>query len=134
MAFIAHAHQKVLRMTVQFRIIVHIFLISYFFFVCFRRNSIPPTTTVTNLLVKQKAAYGQMCIDVGFWGGIIPGNQEELPKLIDHGVVGFKCFLCPSGVDEFPNVTEDDVETAYKRLNGSNGLIAVNIFRLPKHF
>lgn len=90
------------------------------------RNSIPPTTTVNNLLEKQKATNGKICVDVGFWGGIIPGNQMELPKLMDHGVVGFKCFLCPSGVDEFPNVTEHDVELAYEQLNGSNGLIAVN--------
>lgn len=64
-------------------------------------------------------------MDVGFWGGIIPGNEKELPKLIEEGVVGFKCFLCPSGVDEFPNVTEEDVELAYKQLVGMNGLIAV---------
>lgn len=89
------------------------------------RNSIPPTTTVENLLEKQRAAQGKVCVDVGFWGGIVPGNQMELPKMIEHGVVGFKCFLCPSGVDEFPNVTETDVELAYQQLNGTDGLIAV---------
>lgn len=67
-------------------------------------------------------------MDVGFWGGIIPGNHLELPKLVNHGVVGFKCFLCPSGVDEFPVVTEQDVELAYEQLNGSDGLIAVMEF------
>lgn len=65
-------------------------------------------------------------MDVGFWGGIIPGNEEELPKLIQQGVVGFKCFLCPSGVDEFPNVTEKDVELAYQQLDNLNALIAVS--------
>lgn len=96
-----------------------------FAFLNTRRNSIPPTTTVNNLLVKQKATNGKICVDVGFWGGIIPGNHLELPKLVDHGVVGFKCFLCPSGVDEFPVVTEQDVELAYEQLSGSDGLIAV---------
>lgn len=96
-----------------------------FAFLNIRRNSIPPTTTVNNLLVKQKATNGKICVDVGFWGGIIPGNHLELPKLVDHGVVGFKCFLCPSGVDEFPVVTEQDVELAYEQLSGSDGLIAV---------
>lgn len=94
------------------------------FFVIYR-NSIPPTTTVNNLLEKQKATSGKICVDVGFWGGIIPGNEKELPKMLDEGVVGFKCFLCPSGVDEFPNVSEEDVELAYKHLAGLNGLIAV---------
>lgn len=93
---------------------------------CFRSNSIPPTTTVANLLEKQKATVGKICIDLGFWGGIIPGNDKELPKLIEHGVVGFKCFLCPSGVDEFPNVTEEDVELAFKQLEHLNALIAVS--------
>lgn len=65
-------------------------------------------------------------MDVGFWGGIVPGNQEELPKLIQQGVVGFKCFLCPSGVEEFPNVTEEDVELAYQQLDNLNALIAVS--------
>lgn len=75
-------------------------------------------------------------MDVGFWGGIIPGNESELPKLIAQGVVGFKCFLCPSGVDEFPNVTEEDVELAFKQLENLNALIAVkfveNSFFLQK--
>lgn len=105
---------------------------TYVFFLFFLsnacRNSIPPTTTVNNLLVKQKAAHGKICVDVGFWGGIVPDNANELPKLIDRGVVGFKCFLCPSGVDEFPNVTEQDVEMAYKALNGWDGLIAVKFY------
>lgn len=92
------------------------------------RNSIPPTTTVANLLEKQKATVGKICVDVGFWGGIIPGNDKELPKLIEQGVVGFKCFLCPSGVDEFPNVNETDVELAYQQLINLNALIAVSLF------
>ena len=96
-------------------------------------NSIPPTTTVANLLEKQKATAGQICVDVGFWGGIIPGNDKELPKLIEQGVVGFKCFLCPSGVDEFPNVTEEDVELAYQQLANLNALIAVSLSILLKH-
>lgn len=89
------------------------------------RNSIPPTTTVENLLAKQASAEGKMYVDVGFWGGIIPGNEDELQPLLENGVVGFKCFLCPSGVPEFPNVTEDDVELAYEKLKDSNALIAV---------
>lgn len=63
-------------------------------------NSIPPTTTVDNLNVKRDEAknVGTYC-DVGFWGGMIPGNEKDLGALLDQGVKGFKCFLIESGVD-----------------------------------
>lgn len=94
-------------------------------FLFFNRNSIPPTTTVANLKVKQNAAIGKIHVDVGFWGGIIPGNQNELKSLWNEGVVGFKCFLCPSGVSEFPHVDRNDLELAFEELKNTNGLIAV---------
>ena len=79
-------------------------------------NSIPPTTTVANLREKTDASKGQCHVDVGFWGGVIPGNQDDLLPLIEAGVKGFKCFLCPSGVDEFPNVEEKDLHLAMNKL------------------
>nr|CAD7404741.1 unnamed protein product [Timema cristinae] len=88
-------------------------------------NSIPSTTTVSNLKTKLKAAQGQTHVDVAFWGGVIPGNQDELRGLVDAGVVGFKCFLCPSGVDEFPHVSISDVEMALHKLQGTSSLLAV---------
>lgn len=91
------------------------------------RNSIPPTTTVENLQVKQQASKGKLHVDVGFWGGIIPGNEKQLKPLLNQGVVGFKCFLCPSGVDEFPNVEKHHVDVAYQELKDSDALIAVCI-------
>ena len=75
-------------------------------------NSIPATTCVTALQAKINAARAQCHVDVGFWGGVVPGNTADLEPLIDAGVRGFKCFLVPSGVDEFPAVTEDDLRTA----------------------
>ncbi len=75
-------------------------------------NSIPATTCVTGLRAKIEAARAQCHVDVGFWGGVVPGNAPELEPLIDAGVRGFKCFLVPSGVDEFPAVTEDDLRKA----------------------
>lgn len=93
------------------------------------RNSIPPTTTVENLLEKQKATAGKICVDVGFWGGIIPGNAKDLRALHKAGVVGFKCFLHPSGDETFPCVTEDDVELACQHLTGLDALVAVTIFK-----
>jgi allantoinase len=67
-------------------------------------NSLPPTVSVAALRVKRAAAAGQCHIDVGFWGGAIPGNAGELPGLHDAGVFGFKAFLADSGVPEFPPV------------------------------
>jgi allantoinase len=69
-------------------------------------NSIPATTTVEALAAKRAAARGRCHVDVAFWGGVVPGNASEIDGLIDAGVRGFKCFLVPSGVDEFPPVDE----------------------------
>jgi allantoinase len=73
-------------------------------------NSIPPTCTVDALQVKRAAANGKCHVDVGFWGGAIPGNLGDLRGLHDAGVFGFKCFLLHSGVDEFPFLDEDQLE------------------------
>ena len=79
-------------------------------------NSIPATTTVAALREKMEAARAKCHVDVGFWGGIVPGNAGEIEALVDAGVRGFKCFLVPSGVDEFPPVTEDDLRRAMPAL------------------
>ncbi|WP_370877353.1 allantoinase AllB [Microbacterium arborescens] len=64
-------------------------------------NSIPPTTTAAALAVKRAAAAASARVDVGFWGGAVPENLGALAPLHEAGVYGFKCFLAPSGVDEF---------------------------------
>ena len=61
-------------------------------------NSLPPTTTVENLNVKVSAARGQCFVDMAFYGGVIPGNEEHLIPLHKAGVKGFKCFMIESGV------------------------------------
>ena len=75
-------------------------------------NSIPSTTTADGLETKRRAAGGQCHVDVGFWGGVVPGNAADLEALSRAGVRGFKCFLSPSGVDEFEHVTEPDLRDA----------------------
>src|SRR5687767_8445880 len=44
-------------------------------------NSIPPTTTVDGLDAKRRAAGGRCHVDVGFWGGVVPGNAADLEPL-----------------------------------------------------
>src|SRR4051812_30099641 len=75
-------------------------------------NSVPATTTADALALKRAAAQGRCHVDVGFWGGVVPGNGADLDALVDAGVRGFKCFLVPSGVDEFAAVNEDDLRHA----------------------
>jgi allantoinase len=65
-------------------------------------NSLPPTVSAEALAVKRAAADGRVHVDVGFWGGAVPGNAGDLRALQVAGVFGFKAFLVDSGVPEFP--------------------------------
>jgi allantoinase len=75
-------------------------------------NSIPATTTLEGFDAKAAAARGCCQVDVGFWGGVVPGNLDSLAPLASRGVLGFKCFMTPSGVDEFEHVSEADLRAA----------------------
>jgi len=75
-------------------------------------NSVPATTTVAALEEKRSAALGRCHVNVAFWGGVVPGNASELEPLVDAGVRGFKCFLVPSGVEEFQHVGERELGEA----------------------
>lgn len=73
-------------------------------------NSNPVTTSVTALNKKLAASKNKLHVNVGFYGGLIPGNQGNIEGLIKAGVLGIKCFLTHSGIDEFPNVVQADIE------------------------
>lgn len=89
-------------------------------------NSIPPTVDVVALELKQKAADGKCHVDVGFWGGAVPGNLAELRSLHEAGVFGFKCFLIHSGVDEFPPLSGDELAAYLAELARFDGLMIVH--------
>jgi allantoinase len=72
-------------------------------------NSIPVTTSVDAFHQKAEAAQDQCWIDVGFWGGVVPDNSAELLPLLQAGCFGFKCFLTPSGVEEFQYLEEPEL-------------------------
>jgi allantoinase len=80
-------------------------------------NSIPATTTVAALEEKREAARGKTVVNVEYIGGVVPGNCGELEALRDAGVRAYKCFLAPSGVDEFPAVDESDLREAFPILS-----------------
>jgi len=89
-------------------------------------NSIPPTTTLAGFKEKLDTAKDDCFVDVGFWGGVVPGNTGELARMFAAGVVGFKCFLVPSGVDEFPHVTEGDLREAMPELSRLGAMLIVH--------
>ncbi|MCU1527376.1 MAG: cyclic amidohydrolase [Frondihabitans sp.] len=89
-------------------------------------NSIPPTTTVEALEIKREAALPQVVVDVGFWGGAVPSNLGALKPLHDAGVFGFKCFLSPSGVDEFPHLDTAQLFEAMAEIAAFDGLLIVH--------
>ncbi|RAE32647.1 allantoinase, partial [Burkholderia multivorans] len=89
-------------------------------------NSLPPTVDVDALETKRAVAAPKAFVDVGFWGGAIPGNTGELPPLHEAGVFGFKCFLEDSGVDEFPPLTPVEMETDLAEIAGFDGLLIVH--------
>jgi allantoinase len=89
-------------------------------------NSIPATTTREALRAKIEAARGKAYVDVGFWGGVVPGNAGELAGLVEDGVLGFKAFLVPSGVDEFQHVEEADLREAMPELARHGAVLLVH--------
>lgn len=89
-------------------------------------NSIPPTVDVAALETKQAAAAPAALVDVGFWGGAVPASLGSLRALWDAGVFGFKCFLAPSGVDEFPHLTRPRLDAALDELAAFDGLLIVH--------
>src|SRR5260370_29812335 len=81
-----------------------------------------PCTVDTAAFDAKRTALEQSSItDFGLWGGIIPGNRDHLEELAERGVVGFKAFLCNSGLPEFPRA--DDL-TLYEgmRVAAARGL------------
>ncbi|OZF34745.1 allantoinase AllB [Rhodococcus sp. 14-2496-1d] len=89
-------------------------------------NSIPPTVDVAALEIKRRVAADQSVVNVGFWGGAVPGNVEQLRPLHEAGVFGFKCFLLASGVDEFPPLTIPELEKALIEIASFDGLMIVH--------
>jgi allantoinase len=75
-------------------------------------NASPVTTTSAAFDKKIAAAKNKLFTNVGFWGGLVPGNESEIEGLVQKGVLGFKAFLTHSGIDDFSNVNEDDLRKA----------------------
>lgn len=97
-------------------------------------NSSPVTTTLAALETKRASTEGQLWADVGFWGGIVPGNTHELAPMIRAGICGFKAFMCHSGIDDFPQSGADDLRSAMRVLAQHNVPLLVHAELEPKDY
>jgi allantoinase len=70
-------------------------------------NASPPTLDAQSFALKREALARSSRVDFGLWGGLCPHNLDRLEELADCGVLGFKAFLCSSGIDDFPSVDEE---------------------------
>jgi allantoinase len=89
-------------------------------------NSIPATTSVEALATKRAVAEPVVIVDTGFWGGAVPDSLGHLRAMHDAGVFGFKCFLSPSGVDEFEHLDAAQLEQALEEIAAFDGLLIVH--------
>jgi allantoinase len=87
-------------------------------------NASPVTTSVSSFEKKLGATEGKLHVNCGFYGGIVPGNTNELNGLIEKGVLGIKAFLTHSGIDEFPNVSEKDLADGMRVIDNRVPLLA----------
>jgi allantoinase len=70
-------------------------------------NSTPCTVNAREFDRKRAALEAVSITDFGLWGGLVPGSVGEMAELAARGAVGFKAFMCDSGLPEFPRA--DDI-------------------------
>jgi allantoinase len=89
-------------------------------------NNLPVTTTVEAFDMKLAAMQRSSKLDFGLWGGLVPGNLDQLAPLVERGVMGFKAFMCPSGIDEFPAADEGTLREGMKRIAELDSILLVH--------
>jgi len=70
-------------------------------------NARPPTLDGAAFDAKVEAATASSVVDFALWGGLTPLNLDRLEELAERGVVGFKAFMCDSGIEDFPAADDD---------------------------
>jgi allantoinase len=89
-------------------------------------NSLPVTTDVAAFDLKFEAMKRSSKVDFGLWGGLVPGNLDQLEPLVRRGVMGFKAFMCPSGIDEFPAADDRTLREGMKRIAELGSILLVH--------
>jgi len=69
-------------------------------------NSSPCTVNAREFARKEAALTASSITDFALWGGLVPGNRDDLAALADAGAVGFKAFMANSGLPEFPRADD----------------------------
>jgi allantoinase len=98
----------------------------YTTFVDMPLNNLPVTIDGLAFDLKLEAAQRSSVVDFGFWGGLVPGNLDQLEELANRGVLGFKAFMCPSGIDEFPASDERTLREGMKRIAELDSILLVH--------
>src|SRR6266852_3018835 len=89
-------------------------------------NSLPVTTTVEAFDLKLGTMNRSSKVDFSLWGGLVPGNLNQLEALVERGVMGFKAFMCPSGIDEFPACDKRTLREGMKRIAELESILLVH--------
>ena len=89
-------------------------------------NNLPVTIDGDAFDLKLEAAKQSSLVDFGLWGGLVPGNLDRLGELAERGVMGFKAFMCPSGIDEFPAADERTLREGMKRIAQLDSVLLVH--------
>ncbi|MBM7570041.1 allantoinase AllB [Aquibacillus albus] len=89
-------------------------------------NGIPSTINVPAFHQKGFIGEEKSVINFGLWGGLVPGNLEELAGLAEKGVIGFKAFLSPTGTPEFENVDDLTLMEGMKKIAKANKVLALH--------
>jgi len=89
-------------------------------------NNLPVTTTVEAFDLKVAAMERSARVDYGLWGGLVPGNLKQLAPLVERGAMGFKAFMCPSGIDEFPMCDKRTLREGMKRIAELDSILLVH--------
>jgi allantoinase len=98
----------------------------YTCFVDMPLNNLPVTTTVEAFDLKLAAMRRSAKVDFGLWGGLVPGNLSQLAPMVERGAIGFKAFMCPSGIDEFPASDEKTLREGMKRIAELDSILLVH--------
>jgi allantoinase len=89
-------------------------------------NSTPATVDVAAFDAKLACAERSSLLDFGLWGGLAPGNLSQLEPLHQRGVVGFKAFMCETGIDDFTAVDDATLWEGMREVAALGSILAVH--------
>ena len=89
-------------------------------------NSTPPVINKENLKAKSDLADEKSVVNPYYWGGLVPENIDQLKELHENGVIGFKAFMSPSGIDDFHNADDETLYKGMKEIASFDSILAVH--------